>query len=176
MLTWLIVADVLAIAAWLVFRALGRPYLKYRGKRLITCPENRKPAAVDIDALHASATAVRGHVELRLASCTRWPEKRDCGQECLRQIETAPDGCLIKNIVTGWYANKSCALCGKPLGEIDWLEHKPGVIDDDRATREWSDIAPETVPDVMATYKPICWNCHVAETFRRQHPELVVDR
>jgi hypothetical protein len=23
---------------------------------------------------------------------------------------------------------------------------------------------------------PVCWNCHIAQTFRRVHPELVVVR
>ncbi len=176
MLTWLIVVIALAALALLAFRAFGRPFLKYRGKRLITCPENRQPAAVDIDARHASATAALGRIELRLGSCTRWPEKRNCAQECLRQIETAPDGCLIKTILTRWYTGKSCALCGKPLAQIEWLEHQPGVMGDGRETRVWNEIAPETVPGVMATQNPVCWNCHIAETFRRQHPELVVDR
>jgi hypothetical protein len=30
--------------------------------------------------------------------------------------------------------------------------------------------------DVFSTHRPVCWNCHVTETFRRLHPELVVDR
>ena len=28
----------------------------------------------------------------------------------------------------------------------------------------------------MGTHLPVCWNCHIAESFRREHPELVVDR
>ena len=28
----------------------------------------------------------------------------------------------------------------------------------------------------LATSLPMCWNCHVAESFRRLHPELVTDR
>jgi hypothetical protein len=23
---------------------------------------------------------------------------------------------------------------------------------------------------------PVCWSCHIAESFRRTHPELIVDR
>jgi hypothetical protein len=29
--------------------------------------------------------------------------------------------------------------------------------------------------DVMRTHEAICWDCHVAETFRRQRPDLVLD-
>jgi len=25
-------------------------------------------------------------------------------------------------------------------------------------------------------YQPVCWNCHVAETFRRLYPEMAADR
>jgi hypothetical protein len=32
------------------------------------------------------------------------------------------------------------------------------------------------VVDVLATHRPVCWNCAVAEGFRRAHPELVTDR
>ena len=34
----------------------------------------------------------------------------------------------------------------------------------------------EFLQDAMKTRQPICWSCHIAETFRRQHPEMVVDR
>jgi hypothetical protein len=28
---------------------------------------------------------------------------------------------------------------------------------------------------VMGSHAAICWDCHVAETFRRQRPDLVLD-
>ena len=34
----------------------------------------------------------------------------------------------------------------------------------------------EKLQEVLATHWPVCWNCHVAETFRREHPELVAHR
>jgi len=43
-------------------------------------------------------------------------------------------------------------------------------------TREWVDIAPERLQAAPASSVPVCWNCHIAATFRRQHPELVTDR
>jgi hypothetical protein len=41
---------------------------------------------------------------------------------------------------------------------------------------QWSEIPAEKLQEVMRTHQPVCWNCHIAETFRREHPELVVDR
>ena len=39
----------------------------------------------------------------------------------------------------------------------------------------WRDIPAEELPQVFATEQPICFDCYVAATFRREHPELVVD-
>jgi hypothetical protein len=30
--------------------------------------------------------------------------------------------------------------------------------------------------ETMQTHLPVCWNCHIAQEFRREHSELVVDR
>jgi hypothetical protein len=43
-------------------------------------------------------------------------------------------------------------------------------------TVSWDDVPPEKLADVFQTYQPVCWSCHIAETFRRDHPELVTDR
>ena len=59
-------------------------YQTYAAPRAVICPETRRPAGVIIDAAHAAATGVRGgKPEFRLADCTRWPARADCGQECL---------------------------------------------------------------------------------------------
>jgi len=161
-----------------LFRAvLGtRSYFKLRGKRLITCPENEEPAAVDIDAKRAGAEALKGTPHLRLSECSRWPEKRNCGQECLRQIELAPDGCLVRSIVTHWYEGKHCAICGKLIHEVEWMGHKPALLDPDQKTVYWDAVAAEKLPEYFATHAPVCWDCHVAETLRHEHPELVTER
>jgi hypothetical protein len=137
---------------------------KYRGTRLITCPENREPVAVKLT----------GHITIR--DCSRWPEKEGCGQECLRQIETAPNDCLLKNIFTHWYEDRKCAYCGKLLHRADWMEHKPALVGPDGKSVEWDEVRPEELAKLMATHRPICWNCHIAMNFRREHPDLVVDR
>jgi hypothetical protein len=28
----------------------------------------------------------------------------------------------------------------------------------------------------LGRHWPVCWSCHMSETFRRAHPELVVER
>jgi hypothetical protein len=66
--------------------------------------------------------------------------------------------------------------CGSPLGHIDWHERKPALMRPDGNTIEWHEILPEHLPDVLATHRAVCWNCHIVEGFRRQYPELVVER
>src|SRR6266568_3336490 len=100
--TLLIIIGVLALAVGLfVFRAIPgiRAYFDYRGKRLITCPETHKPEAVDVAASEAAIGAFLSEPTLRLRECSRWPERQDCGQECLQQIEIDPQNCLVRNIV-----------------------------------------------------------------------------
>lgn len=166
------------VGGFVLFRAaLGaRSYFKFHGKRLITCPENEKPAAVNVDAKRVAADALKGAPHLRLSECSRWPEKRNCGQECLRQIELAPDGCLVRTIVTHWYEGKRCAICGKLIHEVEWMGHKPALLDPEQKTVYWDAVAAEKLPEYFATHAPVCWDCHVAETFRHEHPELVTER
>ena len=66
--------------------------LTWRGDRLVTCPETRQPVGVALDLKHVAATGIGHAPALRLRTCTRWPERQDCGQECLAQIQAAPEG------------------------------------------------------------------------------------
>jgi hypothetical protein len=174
-LLYLVVAAVLAAALYALLRRPVREYFRMRGARVITCPDSQQPAAVTVDARHAALTAAGGHERLRLDSCSRWPEKAGCGQGCLEQIATQPMDCLVKEQVSRWYADKSCAICGTSLGAVEWASHKPALRAPEGVTLEWSDVRPETMFDVMRTHAAICWDCHVAETFRRQRPDLVLD-
>ena len=169
---------VFLVAAGLLFLLLRRPvseYIRMRGTRVVACPENELPAAVTVDARHAALTAAGGHEHVRLDACSRWPEKAGCGQECLKQIEAQPADCLVRTQVSRWYADKTCAICGKALGEIEWAAHKPALRAPDGRTLEWADVKPETMFQVMSTHAAVCWDCHVAETFRQQRPDLVMD-
>jgi hypothetical protein len=148
----------------------------YRGTRVVVCPESREMVAVQVDAKHAAATASQGQPELRLESCTRWPEKAGCGQECLGQIESAPEACLLRTILADWYQGKSCALCRREFHAIHWHDHQPGLVGTRGEILAWDSFRPEQVLDVLATHGPVCWDCRVAEGFRREHPELVIDR
>lgn len=168
---------VLAVGLF-VFRAIPgvRVYFNFRGKRLITCPETHKTEAVNVDAGEAAVGAFLSEPTLRLKECSRWPEREDCGQECLKQIEADRQGCLVWSIVKQWYEGKSCVFCHQKFGTIHHFDHCAALLAPDRKTIEWTDVRPQQLPEVLRTHQPVCWNCHVAETFRRLCPELVVDR
>jgi hypothetical protein len=171
------VAALVGLGVLILFgRRTLRAWLGYRGTRVVVCPENREVAAVEVDALHAAWSAPQGRPELRLEDCTRWPEKAGCGQDCLRQIESAPEACLVRTILSDWYRAKPCALCGRVFGEIRWHDHKPALLTPDGSLRTWSSFAPEQVRDVLADHRPVCWSCHQAESFRHDHSELVTER
>ena len=167
----LIVVAVLGSLLWIPLRK----YLQTRGDRIVSCPDNGQDVAVRVDAVRAALTPEGRPDHLRLEACTRWPEKAGCGQDCLRQIEAQPVDCLVRTQVSRWYADKSCVLCGKALGDLDWTAHAPALRSPDGVTKEWSDIRPETLWGVLGSHSPVCWDCHVAETFRRQRPDLVID-
>lgn len=172
-----VVLVIIAIAIGFLAVRFALASWRARGKRLVTCPETRQAVAVDVDANRAAlAETFTGHAKFELTSCTRWPERQDCGRECLSQIESAPDDCLVRNILGSWYAQKDCAICHTALGPVEWHDHRPALMDAEGKTVEWAEIPPEQVPAFLSTHKPVCWNCHVAESFRRLHPELVTDR
>lgn len=167
-MSWLILLVAVGIAVAALF--LSRRFLRNRGARLVECPETHEPAAVSVNAVKAAAGG-----RLDLAQCSRWPERERCGRECLAQIEESPDGCLVRTMVTGWYADKSCAICGKAVGEVDWMDRKPALVDGQGGMVPWQEVPAETLPRVLATHRALCFDCYVSETFRRQHPELVID-
>ena len=165
----------LVVAAVVSVRLAGA-WWQYRGRRVVHCPENRKPAGVLVDARHAAATALRKKPELRLSSCSRWPERAGCGQECLAQIAAAPEDCLVRNILSGWYAGKVCASCGRPMTEVQWSTSAPALLQAGKVSMAWSEVPADRLYEVMAAALPLCFACHMANTLVREHPELVVGR
>ena len=170
-------ALIIAAAAFFFLFGFLSTWLRYRRTFVITCPDNYQPAAVKVDALDAGRwAALSGEPDLHLKSCTRWPERSDCGQDCLAQIDASPEACLVTNIVTSWYRGKHCVYCAQPIGQIVWHERPPALRAPDGTTREWKEIAPEQLPVVFRTYDPVCWHCYIVEGFRKEHPDLVIER
>ncbi len=88
----LLVATVLA-----VYLAIGiRTWLRLHGPRVVVCPETRQAVVVCADVGHAIATAVWEKADVRLTSCSRWPERQNCDQACAHQIEGASSRAVSK--------------------------------------------------------------------------------
>ncbi|PYT39877.1 MAG: hypothetical protein DMG47_20515 [Acidobacteria bacterium] len=96
LITMMMVAAVLLVVG---LRLALRTYLKFRGNRLVSCPETHQPAAVRVAAGKAALKATIGNEQLRLSECSRWPEREACGEECLAQIQEAPKACLVWTII-----------------------------------------------------------------------------
>jgi hypothetical protein len=160
------------IPALLVFFIARR---RFAGDRIITCPETGEAEVVRVDARHAASSSLAGETRLRLESCTRWPERRDCGQQCLTQIELAEDGCLVRARLESWYSGARCCLCGNSFTSVQWFDRKPGLRSPEGRAFSWEEIRSEDLPALLATCRPLCFNCLVAETFRQRFPDRVVD-
>lgn len=145
------------------------------GERVVTCPETGHPEAVRIDVARAARTTIGNAApDVRLAACTRWRARGPCDEMCL--MEAADPGSRVSTMASEWYAGKRCAYCDDPLRDESFVDHHVALLGPDGTTREWSEVPPEGLPEALSTSRPVCWNCHIAETFRRRYPQLVTDR
>lgn len=146
------------------------------GQKLITCPETHEPAAVRVAVGRATMAAITGKERIELYQCSRWPERAGCDQACLPELQADPAKCAVWSIAAHWYEDKKCFFCGKPITPLGHLEHPPGLVDADGKIIGWNEIPAEHLPAQFASAHPVCWNCSVVESFRQQHPELIVVR
>ena len=172
---WMVVAAAAIGVAYVLVRMV-RSAFRFGGTRLARCPETSEYVGVHVDPKSAAVTGLSQRSHLRLDSCTRWPERRDCGQECLRQIENSPEDCLLRTIAARWYHHKRCVYCGRDLSEFQWHDFRCALRTPGGKTVDWREVPPQDLPAALEHAQPVCWNCHIAEAFRRQHPELVTDR
>jgi hypothetical protein len=150
--------------------------LRFRGQMLVTCPETRAPAAVKVNVWRAAVRAMAGRQELELSDCSRWPERGECDQDCLVQVERDPENHRVWTIAAHWYAGKKCVYCRKPIERLSHFDRSPALLDRQWKTAEWDDVPAESLPEEFSRDLPVCWSCHMTETFLREHPDLVVHR
>lgn len=169
----LVLALVLSVYLGIAIRAAYR----LRGKHVVICPETKAPAGVTVDLGHAATTALREKADVRLTSCSRWPERADCEQPCTGQIEASPDGTRTKTISAEFFKGQHCAICRAPIDPPNVATLQPGFIDPvSREVKAWDEVAPEKLPDAIDNDYPLCANCTLAESFRQRFPDEVVDR
>jgi len=172
----LIAIIITAAALWFGIRWFVRSSSRYRGSRVITCPETKAPAVVEVDWLHASLTSTVGAPDIRLENCSRWPLKRECGQECLTELDVAPEQCLVSGVLMRWYRGRNCVYCNSSFQEVHWLDHRPALQSPDRKLLSWNEVNVDQLENVLETHSPVCWNCYIVQSFSLDHPDLVVFR
>jgi hypothetical protein len=85
--------------------------------------------------------------------------------------QTATD--LLKR----FFDNKPCAICKRVIAPVQRTGPKPGLLNPEtHETQAWDHIPNENLPAALDTHLPLCSACVLAESFRHDHPELVVDR
>ena len=94
-------------------------YRTYRDGRTVNCPETHAPVSVRFNALRAAWSGLNGPPKLRLSTCTRWPERADCGQECIPDaIEAKPEP-VVEHVP--WHARRVVHLPVLLAGVAAWV-------------------------------------------------------
>jgi hypothetical protein len=151
-------------------------FFRYRGKRIVTCPETNAPVGAKIDAALAAGTWLFTQPRFAITACSRWPERAGCDQACAPQVEASPQDTLVQNIVAKWYGEHSCTYCSQPIGQISGAAIAPALRTPNGELREWNEVAPEDLPQVLASSIAVCARCELAEDFRRRFLHRVTDR
>ena len=84
----ILLAAIVAIAmVYVLLPVVGGVFVRYRRTRGLTCPETGANAEVGVDAKWAALTAAFRHPVLRVKTCSLWPKRSDCQQNCLDSPE-----------------------------------------------------------------------------------------
>jgi hypothetical protein len=143
-------------------------YFRNRGRRTVICPETHEPVTVELDTEYAFKTALDGQEHERLKSCSRWPDKEDCGQECLAQVDPTPEN--LERLLTKWYEGKSCVICERRLSQADWQRGRLALLNEKQKLFELRHMHLEDMPSLLDRMAPLCWNCHQEERARQAEP------
>jgi hypothetical protein len=102
----------------------------------------------------------------------RWPEKGDCGQECLAQVNPSPEN--IERLLQKWYHGKTCAICDRPLTPADWRRSRLALLNEHQKLFELRHMHLDELPSVLDQMAALCWNCHQEERARQaESPRLL---
>jgi hypothetical protein len=146
-------------------------YYKNRGRKSVKCPENGRPVDVEVDNVYAFQTSLRGLEHSRLQSCSRWPEKGDCGQECLAQVDPSPEN--LERLLSKWSDGKSCAICARAIIPGDWRQGRLGVLNQHQELFQLRDMNADDLQSTLEQTRPLCWKCHQQERTRQVVPHKI---
>lgn len=83
-----VVAPIAAVGVlYVVVPVVTDAYRRFRGAKVITCPETRALAEIELDIGQATASAAFGPPDLKVTHCSRWPERHYCDQACVEELK-----------------------------------------------------------------------------------------
>jgi|KBSSwiStaDraftv2_1062776.scaffolds.fasta_scaffold569676_2 hypothetical protein len=84
---WLTFFAIIGVAVlYVIVPIVADTFMRFRDRRIVHCPEQDRPARVQIDATLAAMTAVPGPPKLMVERCSFWPDRADCAQRCTRHM------------------------------------------------------------------------------------------
>ena len=114
---------------------------------VVVCPTAKLPAEIKL------------HENLRMESCSRWPEFEDCAQTCTSQIQFSPES--LEDFVA-IYGGRKCAGCDAVVTAADWYNNRLGAL---RSTGETQSANKVPVTASIAPEdkrSPLCSVCYSA--------------
>ncbi len=82
--SFMLIGAIMALAVLFVLTPVTlHIHRRYRDRTALRCPETGRLTSVRIDAEKAAKSALFGEPKLRVETCTRWPEKKNCARKCL---------------------------------------------------------------------------------------------
>ncbi len=85
----LLIVAILLLAVVLVILPTGMDLLRrFRGPRVVVCPETNLPTEVELDARTAAVTGtLKGRSKLRIQACERLRDGHTCDEACLKGVD-----------------------------------------------------------------------------------------
>src|SRR5262249_12315804 len=115
--------------------------------------------------------------DLKLTTCSRWPERQGGDCACAQQIVESGDDTRARTIAAHFFEGQRCAICQHPIDALNAATLQPGLLDPVTNPGEaWDEVPARDLAEAFHARKPICANCTLAESFRRRFPDRVVDR
>ncbi len=172
MLAWsLFLLFLVAVAAAACVVVFLKPDEYFARSHTIVCPETHAPTEIKIDLALRIRTLLRGISVLRLASCSRWPERQGCDEECLLQLDLKP--AVLEHTLRKWYMGRSCGMCGRVLTEDDWRQGRFSALDRAGNFVPGNSLPLRDLPQHVSRYRPVCWPCHLHQRTRAAHPAVL---
>jgi hypothetical protein len=112
--TLYVVASVAGLLAlFLLVRLIALRYFRFRGTRLVRCPETNEFVAVKVAAGRWALDNVLGNSVLRLIVARVGRNVRAAARNACGKVELAPADCLLRNMLESWYGAKAASIAGK---------------------------------------------------------------